>query len=239
MKKIGFIGTFDKTDLLLYVAKMLQLLGHKVLVVDATLLQKTKYIVPSINPTKSYVTDFENIDFAIGFEGWDDIEKYLGIKFDTNEKKAEEETKEEETYDYVLLDIDSSKKVEKFGIEKVDKNYFVTSFDMYSLNKGMTIFEELKDTLKLTKVLFSYESATKEEEEYLNSVSVEYKIEWGESTIYFQIFNEDIKIMQENQRLQKLRFRRLSQNYKDSLAYLIQDIDKSENFGKIKKAMKD
>ena len=40
MKKIGFIGTFDKTDLLLYVAKMLQLLGHKVLVVDATLLQK-------------------------------------------------------------------------------------------------------------------------------------------------------------------------------------------------------
>lgn len=238
MKKIGFIGTFDKTDLLLYVAKMLQLLGHKVLVVDATLLQKTKYIVPSINPTKSYVTDFENIDFAIGFEGWDDIEKYLGIKFDTNEKKIEE-TKEEETYDYVLLDIDSSKKVEKFGIEKADKNYFVTSFDMYSLNKGMTIFEELKDTLKLTKVIFSYESATKEEEEYLNSVSVEYKIEWGESTIYFQIFNEDIKIMQENQRLQKLRFRRLSQNYKDSLAYLIQDIDKSENFGKIKKAMKD
>ncbi len=238
MKKIGFIGTFDKTDLLLYVAKMLQLLGHKVLVVDATLLQKTKYIVPSINPTKSYVTDFENIDFAIGFEGWDDIEKYLGIKFDTNEKKIEE-TKEEETYDYVLLDIDSSEKVEKFGIEKADKNYFVTSFDMYSLNKGMTIFEELKDTLKLTKVIFSYESATKEEEEYLNSVSVEYKIEWGESTIYFQIFNEDIKIMQENQRLQKLRFRRLSQNYKDSLAYLIQDIDKSENFGKIKKAMKD
>ena len=58
MKKIGFIGTFDKTDLLLYVAKMLQLLGHKVLVVDATLLQKTKYIVPSINPTKSYVTNF-------------------------------------------------------------------------------------------------------------------------------------------------------------------------------------
>ena len=106
---------------------------------------------------------------------------------------------------------------------------------MYSLNKGMTIFEELKDTLKLTKVIFSYESATKEEEEYLNSVSVEYKIEWGESTIYFQIFNEDIKIMQENQRLQKLRFRRLSQNYKDSLAYLIQDIDKSENFGKKKK----
>ena len=137
------------------------------------------------------------------------------------------------------MDIDSSEKVEKFGIEKADKNYFVTSFDMYSLNKGMTIFEELKDTLKLTKVIFSYESATKEEEEYLNSVSVEYKIEWGESTIYFQIFNEDIKIMQENQRLQKLRFRRLSQNYKDSLAYLIQDIDKSENFGKIKKAMKD
>lgn len=237
MKKIGFIGTFDKTDFIINVAKVLQLLEYRVLVVDATLLQKTKYIVPAINPTKSYVTDFQNIDFAIGFEGWDDIERYLGIQFDSNERDEKEQ--KEELYDYVLLDIDSGMSLQKFEMNKADKNYFVTSFDMFSLNKGMSIFENVKTPLKLTKVIFSYESPTKEEEEYLNSVSIEYRINWNEYALYFQIMNEDIKVMQENQRLQKIRFRRLSPSYKESLAYIVQDINKSENFGKIKKTMKD
>ena len=65
MKKIGFIGAFDKSDLIIHIAKMLEMLNYNVLVVDTTLLEKTKYIVPSINPTKSYITNFENIDFAI------------------------------------------------------------------------------------------------------------------------------------------------------------------------------
>ena len=30
MKKIGFIGAYDKTDLILYVAKILTVLGKKV-----------------------------------------------------------------------------------------------------------------------------------------------------------------------------------------------------------------
>ena len=65
MKKIGFLGAFDKTDLILSVAKMLEMLGYSVLVVDTTLLQKMKFIVPAINPTKSYITNFEKTDFAI------------------------------------------------------------------------------------------------------------------------------------------------------------------------------
>ena len=65
MKKIGFIGAYDKSDLIIYIAKVLEMLDYNVLVVDSTLVQKTKYIVPSINPTKSYITNFEKIDFAI------------------------------------------------------------------------------------------------------------------------------------------------------------------------------
>ena len=67
MKKIGFIGSFEKTDLIICIAKMLEMLDYSVLVVDSTLLQKTRYIVPSINPARSYMTNFENIDFAIRF----------------------------------------------------------------------------------------------------------------------------------------------------------------------------
>ena len=42
MKKIAFIGSYDKTDFLLYIAKIMTVLGKKVLLVDATIEQKAK-----------------------------------------------------------------------------------------------------------------------------------------------------------------------------------------------------
>jgi len=236
MKKIGFIGAYDKSDLIIYVAKILQLLGYKVLAIDTTLLQKTKYIVPSINPTKSYITNFEDIDFAIGFENWNDIEKYLGIKFDTNEEETKKDIKE--LYDYILIDIDSQKYLKNFEIEGLEQKYFVTAFDMYSLRKGIKIFEDLEVPINLTKILFSYEPSQTEEEQ-LNYASMEYKINWSKFTIYFQISNEDNKVLQENQQFEKIRFKRLSTNYKEALSYIIQDIDKTQSPGKIRKVMKD
>ncbi len=44
MKKIGFIGAFDKTNFIMYTAKLLQLLNYKVLVVDSSSVQKMRYI---------------------------------------------------------------------------------------------------------------------------------------------------------------------------------------------------
>ena len=67
MKKVGFVGAFDKTDLIIYIAKILAVLKKKVLIVDTTLTQKAKYIVPALNPTMSYITEFEEIDIAVGF----------------------------------------------------------------------------------------------------------------------------------------------------------------------------
>ncbi len=65
MKKIGFIGAHDKTDLILYVAKILTVLNKKILVIDSTVNQKARYIVPTISPTAKYITDFEDIDIAV------------------------------------------------------------------------------------------------------------------------------------------------------------------------------
>ena len=121
MKKIGFIGAYDKTDLILNLAKIMTVMGKKVLVIDSTLLQKAKYIVPVINPTTSYITNFEDIDVAVGFEDTEQIKQYLGI------------SGEEMNYDVLLIDADSEERIEKFDLMKADKNFFVTSFDLYSL----------------------------------------------------------------------------------------------------------
>lgn len=51
MKKIGFIGAYDKTDLILSISKVLVKAGKKVLLIDSTILQKAKYIATNILPT--------------------------------------------------------------------------------------------------------------------------------------------------------------------------------------------
>ena len=243
MRKIGFIGAYDKANFIIYTAKILRMLDYKVLIVDTSRIQKIKYIIPSINPTKSYITSFEDMDFVVGFDSWEEIEKYLGVSFFSNEENEELEKQEtekikKELYDYVLIDIDSTEMLESFEIEKADKNYFVTSFDLFSLKKGMDIFKNLEKSIDLTKIEFSYDNS-KEDEEYLNYISLEYKINWNNYALYFKILGEDNKVFEENQRVEKIKFRRLSVNYRDSLAYVIQDISREENMGKIKKAMKD
>ena len=50
---------------------------------------------------------------------------------------------------------------------------------------------------------------------------------------------EDNKVFEENQRLEKIKFKKLSIDYKESLSYVIQDICKTENINRIKKVMKD
>ena len=55
MKKIGFIGAYDKTDLILYVAKILTTLKKKVLVIDTTINQKARYTFSSNLDVLSFI----------------------------------------------------------------------------------------------------------------------------------------------------------------------------------------
>ena len=226
MKKIGFIGMYDKTDLILNIAKILTTMKKKVIVVDSTITQKAKYVVPVINPTVTYITDFEDIDVAVGFENEKKIKEYLGI--------AE---KEELPYDIMLLDVDNADAMMNFELTVNPKNYFVTSFDLYSLKRGLEILSNLKSPIGLTKILYAKE-VLKEEDDYLNFLSLGYKIMWNEYRIYFPIENGDWSVLAENQRVAKIKFKKLSTQYKDSLVYIVGEIlgDTSEN--QIRRAIK-
>ena len=226
MKKIGFIGAYDKTDLILHVAKILTTLKHKVLVIDSTINQKARYIVPVINPTVKYVTEFEEIDIAVGFENISDIKKYLGL--------SEEQEME---YDIILIDTDDIKGFHAFGLEEASKNYFVTSFDNYSLKKGLEVLTGLKEPISLTKVYFSKEML-KEEDDYLNFLSLGYKVIWNEYRLYFPIENGDLTVIYENQRVAKIKFKKLSVQYKDGLAYLAEEILGNVSESNVRRAIK-
>ena len=79
MKKVGFIGAYDKIDLIMYIGKVLTSLGKRVLIIDLTINQRARYVVPAINPTLKYVTEFEEMDIAVGFKEPEDLNRYLGI----------------------------------------------------------------------------------------------------------------------------------------------------------------
>lgn len=230
MKKIGFIGATDKTDLIVYVAKTLELLGKKVIVVDTTVMQKTKYVVPSISPTKTYITDFDNVDYAVGFESAEDLARYLGIK--------ENEKIDDLNYDYMLIDMDREKTIDSFEIESIGKNYFVTAFDIYSLRRGIEILKNLSQSFKLSRVLMNYD-IKKEDEEYLNYLSMDTKVEWDDFTIYIPLLDENQRQIEDNQRVYKAKIKRLIPEYQEGIIYIAQNILGDINIKKIRKFIKE
>ena len=226
MKRVGFIGAYEKTDLIMYIAKLLTIMGKRVIVIDSTVNQKAKYIVPVINPTVSYVTEFEDIDVAVGFSSMNEIKRYLG-----------DSDNSELNYDYALIDIDSTENVEKFDSKTAFRNYFVTSFDTYSIKKGLEILENIKEPLRLTKILFA-KDILKEEDEYLNYLSLGYKVIWNDYKIYFGLETGDQSAIIENQRVSKIKYSNLTNQYKESLTYIAEELLENINVGSLKRALK-
>lgn len=226
MRKIGFIGAYDKTDLILYLARILSAAGRKILFIDSTITQKAKYVVPEISPARAYVTNFENIDVAVGFDNYDGIKEYLGMPIHADLG-----------YDIAFIDIDDSQKLANFQISPEEINYFVTSFDLYSLKRGLEALSNLNEKIKLTKILFTRE-ALQEEEDYLNFLALGYKIEWTDDTVYFPLEIGDQSVIIENQRVSKLKFRKLSTQYRENLLYILSQIVGDAEFPEIRKVYK-
>lgn len=226
MRKIAFIGAYDKLDLITNLAKMLTILGKKVLVIDSTMLQKARYVIPTMNQEPSYVTEFEGFDVAVGLFDIASIKNYLGVPQES-----------EMEYDIAFIDIDNAVSIDKFEIDNSDKNYFVTAFDVYSMKKGLITLAKLRGTLQLEKVLFSREML-RDEDDYLNYLSRDFKIVWQERKMYFPLENGDQSVIAENQRLGRIRYKLLSTHYKDALTMMIEEILEDVDMRTIRNTMK-
>ena len=223
MKKIGFIGAYDKTDLLIYIAKLLVENDVKVLIVDATTLQKTRYTVPCIMPSRKYITTYEDMDIAIGFENLQEIINYAGTQ-DFN-------------YDIMLLDIDNREASENFEMYTSDKNYFVTAFDNYSIKKGLETVGQSEEKMLMTKILFS-KNMDRDEDEYLNFLSFYYAVKWSKEKIYFPFEAGDSSVIVQNQRNARISFKELSMQYKEGILEIISQIAPEIRLGDVKKMLK-
>ena len=224
MRKIGFIGAYDKTDILVYIAKILTVIGNRVLVVDSTDMQKAKYIVPVINPTKTYITHYENFDVAVGFRSFEDMSDYLGVD------------SIQDNYDVALVDIDSGKFFDGYEIYSAEKNFFVTSFDAYSLKKGMEALSGLTQSIPIKKIIFT-RGVTSQENAYLNYLSQDCNVVWDKEILYFPLDKGDASAMIENQITSKIKFRNFSDEFMESFNRLVQEVTEID-FNSLRKVYK-
>lgn len=227
MKKVGFIGVCDKANLLMCLSKILVSKNKKVLIVDTSTEQKFKYIVPTIHPTMTYITTWEDVDVAVGFDKIEQLYDYIGTE------EAEKE------YDIILMNIDNPKEIENMRATENDANCFVTAMDLYSIRKGIEILKETKESMKLIKIIFSREM-TNEDNEYIDYLASETKMQWDKK-IFFPIILEDRYNEMDNQLIYRLGLKTMSSLYKDSLAVLIDvlfgDEIKEQDAKKIIKAL--
>ena len=112
-------------------------MGKKVLIIDTTILQKAKYIVPVISPAKAYVTSYEDIDIAVGLYNYSSIKSYLGL--------PEHAVL---TYDYIFIDCPPSLGMLTINsLTAVDSVLIPIQCEYYAL-EGVS---QLMGTIKLVK----------------------------------------------------------------------------------------
>lgn len=183
---IALAGYVNKTDFVINLAKAISYMGKTVLVIDGTIEERMKYTVPSLAvKEKEYVTQYDSIDFAVGFKNMHDVENYI-CKRELNIA----------LYDYILLDIDNPTAYENFRSRGITKTYFFVEYSNISMSKNaellktMMIYKPLDKKLELTKVLFKY-YITRASEVYYENKLISFAIEWDENSYELNYEDQD------------------------------------------------
>ena len=206
MEQIGFIGANDKKDLLLNVAKIISKLNKSVLIVDATLMQRLKYIVPKVSSTPTYVSEYDGVDVAVGFLNLMQISNYLSTP--------------SLNYDYIIIDTDNPQTFNSFMIPNSKITFFSTSYDEFELQKSLEILSTLRAEINLTKLIISSDINNKHDE-YLNHLLENYPVSWSSERVEFPDTDSDRNATLANQLIKQISVKNYSSIYKDSLEYLV------------------
>ena len=217
MKCIGFVGNVDKTELVMYVAKVLASFDKKTIYIDATTKQKTRYIIPTIgdmDEQNQYVVQHDGVEFAIGFTNMLELKKYFL-------SKGEDFTE----FEYVLVDTDTPEMCEEYDLKNANNLFFVSSYDKYHIVKGIELLKYMcamkrkTDTeaqLVLTKLLY-YSDVNTADSKYIDGLAENLPLLWAHDVINFPYDQGDLSINIQNQYGTKIDIRNLSPMYKSAI----------------------
>lgn len=237
MKSIGFIGQIENNGFILCVAKLVSAFGNKVIVIDATTTQKSRYNTPNIfNVSKQdqRIIQYDTIDVAIGFNNILEIKKYKLTKGeDFND------------YDYVFIYTDREEMCEEFDIKNANQLFFMATFDHYDLYRGVELLkfvtatkrrENTEAKLSVNKVI-SYTQKNTPATILVNNLTNDIEVEWVSPDIIPSYDEGDLSVYIQNQYDNKVDFKQLSAQTKDAIGEAaLRIIDEQKD--RIKKAIK-
>lgn len=207
MEQVGFIGAMDKKDLLLNVGSVLAKSGLKVLLIDATSVQRLRYVVPMVEstPTMTFISEYCGVDVAVGFMNYAGIAQYLRTQ--------------NLPYDIIMVDSDNIQTVSSFGLIGFKKKFIVTSYDVFEENKIMEILRYVRQPFEIDKVIFSPDITAKQDA-YLNHLLSETTAQIGKHTVLFNDADIDKRANLQNQLVKNITFKKFTSSYRASLEYL-------------------
>lgn len=207
MEQIGFISALDIKDLLLNISKILTTLGKKILIVDATSMQRFRYVAPMTAnpPSQTFVSEYCGIDVALGFMNLNGIVQYQNSNLQ---------------YDYIFIYTDNPQTLNTFMIPRMQKIFFATSYDLYDLNRGIEILKYIQQPTQITRVILSSD-VSDETDNYFLKLTEGLFVKWTEYKIDFldEIVNRNATLI--NQLQKDISIKNFSNGYKMTLEYLI------------------
>ncbi len=206
MEQIGFVGINDKKDLLLNVAKTMTKLNRSVLIIDATIMQRLRYIVPKVSSNPTYISEYDGVDVAVGFLNLMQICSYLNMP--------------NLNYDYILIDTDNPQTFNSFMISNSKRIFYTTSYDEFELQKSLEILATIRSEINLTKLIISSDINNKHDD-YLNHLLENYPVKWNSENVEFPDTDNDRNATLVNQLMKQISLKNYCSTYKDSLEYLV------------------
>jgi len=223
LKKLCFVGGMDKLDIIKYVATIIRgatMEQKSCLIVDFTEIQKTRYLIPSIEITKpekgqKYITTEAKVDIAVGYSNYNELvqEGILDNMSDTGKK-----------YDFVFFDVDNKEALASIPLDVEDKVFMMTTLDIYSLEKAVEAFSGYNSDREVNRVIFG-KKITAQSMNYISYLTKDLNIRYEEHIITFPYDNGDLTIIHENQRARRLNLKPFSNQFKTALSSLAEMVD--------------
>ncbi|BFH62179.1 hypothetical protein [Paenibacillus azoreducens] len=213
-----FAGICDKSEMLMYVCKLLASAEHSVLLVDATEKRKYPYYIGRLDE-QLQITDFSGFDVACGFEDATGLEAYLHSAGGSLEK-----------YDYVIFDLELPDFCSSEIWRKASALIWVTDYGIWTLEKGSCWLEAAVHRH------FGAEAVPE-----FNQVVIHAVDDWFGSTYLEGYFNRlpvywlddpviipwnelDFSLKLQNEHMKKVRMKPLTRGYKRNLCLLMQKL---------------
>ncbi len=215
MQVIGLIGYVDKHDFALNMLRVINIMDRSVLLIDGTFDKKYKYVIPAIDAnSKAYITQYSDVDFAVGFDNYEEFETY-----------AQEHGVDIEKYDYVIMDIDSAETYKKFARKEFTKKYMFIDTNILSVAKNKEIVKTIRESmpdveLRFTKVLYKAYLSRASENYIENQLSL-YNVIWQDEVYEIMIDEQDRMVAIDSQFSGIIQTRKHTKMYLLALVQLV------------------